>query len=402
VIDVGEALRRLAEATAPLDAVEVVLERSDGLVLAEPIAADRDYPPTDRSAMDGFAVRAADCASGRSTLAVVGEVRAGRAPEVTVTVGTAARIMTGAIVPPGADAVVMVERSDEDRERGTVTLDDRPVAGQNVRHRGEERRGGDPVLDAGAILRAAEIAALGAIGRTRVRVHRPPTVGLLSTGDEIVEPESVPGEHQVRNSNAVALAAQTRELGIEVRYGGIAPDDESLLDEALERASANDVLLVTGGVSAGEHDLVEAALLRKGARLLFHGVAMKPGKPVLAARLGQALVFGLPGNPVSTFTVFAVLVAPVLRRMMGHRQWQPAMLPVRLEREVRGTEGRGTYHLARLRAGEDALWACPTASSGSGDVLSLPLAHGFVVTGPGRQVHPAGETLPFLPWRGVP
>jgi molybdopterin molybdotransferase len=380
MITVEEALRLLADATAPLKAIELPLDRARGCVLAETVVADRDFPPTDRSAMDGFAVRSAD-------------------QELHVGPGQAARIMTGAIVPPGADAVVMVELTREQDGGGRVCVDDEPPPGQHIRRRGEDLERGRTAMEPGAPIHAAEIAALASVGHTSVRVHRPPVVHVLTTGDEIVDPDCVPGNHQVRNSSARALLAQLAEHGIDGLDLGVAGDERGELDRVLRRGLEADVLLITGGVSAGKYDLVGDALAAAGMRTLFHRVAVKPGKPLLAGRRGDCLVLGLPGNPVSTFTSFALFVAPALRRLLGYRRWENRRRLAVLAEPLRERGERETYHLARLEWGPDGLTARSVSSPGSGDVLALARANGFIVTPLGGASHAAGSTVAALSWQ---
>lgn len=398
-----DALRILLDAAVPLPPVEVALEESVGRVLAEEIEADRDFPPTDRSAMDGFAVRAADLREPGGILRVAGEVRAGASARgVVVRAGEAVRVFTGAEIPEGADAVVMVELTREDRAAGTVTIGERPEAGQHVRRRGEETRAGSPVLWAGAPIGPAEIAALASVGRARVRVHRPPTAAILSTGDEIVPVSAVPAPHQVRNSNAEALRAALRRMGIPCRLLGPVEDREEALDAAIAEGLRADVLLVTGGVSVGAYDLVRAGLERARVEVLFHGVAMRPGKPALGGRHAGGLVAGLPGNPVSAFTVFELLVAPALRRLEGRSRAEGAWVPVVLGEPSRRKPGRRTFALARVLAEEGRLVARPTATRGSGDVLSLSGANAFLDVPEGAHALPAGTPLRALLWEGWP
>jgi molybdopterin molybdotransferase len=399
MMSVEEALRLLAGATAPLKVIELPLDRARGCVLAETVVADRDFPPTDRAAMDGFAVRSADLAHCGEGLEVAGEVRAGQPlGDLRVGPGQAVRIMTGSILPPGADAVVMVERTREQDGGVRVQVDDEPRPGQHVRRRGEDLARGRAVIEPGAPIHAAEIAALASVGHTSIRVHRTPVVHVLTTGDEIVEPDRVPGDHQVRNSNARALLAQLQELGIEGLNLGVAVDEREELDRVLRRGLEADVLLITGGVSAGKYDLVGEALEAAGMRKLFHKVAVKPGKPLLAGRRGDCLVLGLPGNPVSTFTSFILFVAPALRRLLGYRRWENRRRLAVLAEPLRERGERETYHLARLAWGPEGLTATPVSSPGSGDVLALARANGFVVTPAGGASHAAGATVPALSW----
>jgi molybdopterin molybdotransferase len=302
-------------------------------------------------------------------------------------------------VPPGADAVVMVEQTEERRDERRVKIDDVPHPGQHIRRQGDDIERGRTAMEPGAPIHAAEIATLASVGHTTVRVHRTPVVHVLSTGDEIVEPDRTPARHQVRNSNARALLAQLADLGIAGRYLGIASDEHNVLDPLLGRGLEGDALLVTGGVSAGKYDLVGDALAAKGMRKLFHKVAVKPGKPLLAGRRDDCLVLGLPGNPVSTFTCFAVFVAPMLRRMLGYRRWENRSMLAVLTEPLRERGGRETYHLARIEPGPEGLVAQCVRNAGSGDVLALARANGFVVSPVGGASHAAGASVPALLWR---
>lgn len=399
MISVKEAHAALMGAVDPLPAEEVDLADAAGRVLAEEVTTDRDVPPAARSAMDGFAVCTADLPSAGVPLPVVGEARAGAPPwGRPLLPGQAMRIFTGALLPPGADAVVMVELTEEAPAGGSVRLRERPQAGQNVRRRGEDRRRGEVVLAAGDPVHAAEVAVLAALGRRRVRVHRAPRVHLLSTGDEVVPVETDPADHQVRNSNAWGLRAQLREHGFGGVDLGIAPDRPEALREALRQGLQADALLVSGGVSVGAYDLVERVLREEGLDVLFHGVAMRPGKPLLAGRAGACLVLGLPGNPLSTFATFLVLVAPALRRLAGFARCGPPRVPAVLREPLRRKPGRTTFHLGRVTAGEEGFLAEPLPSASSGDVLSLARANAYLETVPGTDAQPAGSTVPALLW----
>jgi len=396
MISFDEAIRLLDTALRPLGRESVALEDALGRVLAEEIVADRDFPPTDRSAMDGFAVRSADLPSP-GALKVVGEVRAGADPSGHyVAVGETCRVFTGAVIPDGADAVVMVERTEEDRSSGTVRIDDTPGAGQHIRKAAQDLRRGDPVLSAGTAIRSAEIAALASVGRVVVPVHRRPRVSVLSTGDEIVPPHEIPAAHQLRNSNTPMLLAQVKEAGFEAADLGTAPDRRGLLRKKLRLGLASDLLLVTGGVSIGDYDLVGEELAAAGVETIFHGVAMKPGKPILAGRLDGRLVLGLPGNPVSAFVGFKLFGEPALRRFSGNSRVWPQHMTVRLDMPIRRKPGRRIYHLARVEDRGEGWIATPVRSTGSGDVLSLARANALVVTAVDSSGAAAGEKLDAL------
>lgn len=399
MLEVADALRILLDAVRPLEPVDVDLDAALGAVLAESVVADRDLPPTDRSAMDGFAVRTADLPDPGASLRIAGELPAGRSGDgVVVGPGEAIRIFTGGVVPIGADAVVMVERTEEDRDRGVVRILERPEPGQHIRRRGEDLRAGEAAVSAGSIVRPAEIAALAAVGRTRVTIVRRPRVAVVSTGSEVVDAGVVPAAHQVRNSNARMLSAQLAAMGLAPTDLGIVADEPARLDDVVARGLQCEVLLLTGGVSVGEYDLVGAALAGAGCEVLFHNVSMRPGKPILASRRGDRLAFGLPGNPVSAFTGFHVFVAPALRRLMGFPTPVVAPLRATLDDRLRRKPGRLTYQLASVSWSTGRPVVTPVRSASSGDVLSLARANAFIVApGDARPIE-AGDEVPVLVW----
>ncbi len=403
------SLRTLEQAQAILDGVgEVVgaefvgLERAAGRVLSAAIQADRDFPPTDRSAMDGFAVRAADLPEPGRSLRVVGEVKAGdEAAPGTLQPGTAMRIFTGGVVPPGADSVVMVEETEEDPSREHATFGQAVREGQHVRKLGSDRRAGDRVLSAGSMIQPPEIASLATVGVTQVPVYRRLRVAVLSTGDEIVPVSEQPGLHQIRNSNAAMLVAQLEEMNVEALPLGIAGDTAGALDEKIAGGLSADALLITGGVSVGEYDLVGEALERNGMELLCHKVAVKPGKPILVGRAGSCVVFGLPGNPISAFAGFRIFAAPLLRRISGLTHWREESIPARLTEGFRNRPGRVTFRLARIETGESGVEARLVEATGSGDVLALSRANGFIVVPAERDSLECGETVETRRWPGA-
>jgi molybdopterin molybdotransferase len=400
MLEVSDALKILLDAVSSLAPVAVPLQEALGLTLAERVVADRDFPPTDRSAMDGFALRAADCGEPGRSLAVTGEVRAGQdAGDTFFGAGEAVRIFTGGVIPRGADAVVMIELTEENRLSKTVLVKERVELGQHVRRRGEDLRAGETVIDPGKIVRAAEIAALAAVGRTRATVVRPPRVAVMSTGDEVVEVDLDAAPHQVRNSNANMLLAQLQLLRVDSRYLGIAGDERAALDAMIADGLTADVLVLTGGVSVGAYDLVGAALIRAGCEVLFHNVAMRPGKPIVAAKRGECLVLGLPGNPVSAFTGFHVFVAPALRKLKGDPEPVAAPHRATLLAPLRRRPGRLTYHLAALSWRDGEPFVASVASASSGDVLSLVRANAFIVAPGDPDAIPTGAEVDVLPWR---
>lgn len=406
-IPLHEAWSRVAAVPLPRLSVErVPLAEAHGRFLAEPVATDGPWPATDRSAMDGFAVAAAPAGlPAGTTLPVVGQSLAGAPFPGALAAGLAIRIMTGAVVPEGADAVVPVEQTSGFQPGGAggerVELRAPVRAGQHVRKRGSEAAPGQQVLAPGRCLRSAEIGALAVLGRAQVPVYRRLRVAIVATGDEVVPVDSAPLPHQVRESNSWALAAQVHELGAEPLRLGIAPDEAVALRARLARGLAEaDVLLTIGGISAGTHDLVHGELRALGVREIFHGIELKPGKPTFfgVGPAGDRFVFGLPGNPASAFTVFDLMVRPLLLRWVGADPGQGA---ARLPASGAGWSPNARLQAlpARLVAGEGGrLSAALAAPSPSGDPFSLLGGDVYVLVapqqtpGPGIELQIAGST----------
>ena len=392
MVSVEQALEIVLRETPALPAEEVPLEDALGRVLARDVAADRDLPAFDRAAMDGYALRAADVRHAPAALEVVGEVRAGEWPALAVGSGQAVRIMTGAPLPEGATAVQQVEKT---RRARRVPRDDpraRWPRDRTSRRAGRRCGPGDVVLERGRVVDPAAIGVLATAGHARVSVARRPVVALLVTGDEIVDVAETPGPAQIRNSNGPAVAAQARLAGAAVERLGIAPDRQDAIVEALRRGLAADVLLVSGGVSAGDYDLVEPALLELGVTLLFTKVRVKPGAPLVFGRRGETLVFGLPGNPVSAQVTFDLFVRPALLKLQGASVLSRPRVGVELAEGVRNRSGRTSHVPARVRFEDGRLVARPLRSAGSGDLVAHARANALVVLEAEREQAAAGET----------
>lgn len=323
LIHPDEAWRRIAERVRPLAGESVGRREAAGRVLARPLAATVDVPAADVSAMDGYAL--AGEVHPEEARPVAGSVFAGDAPGFDLPAGAAARIMTGAPVPAGADRVIPVELTDGGRER--VTFRKGVPPGEHVRRRGEVLRTGDPLLPAGSPLTPGALALLATHGYGEAPVHRLPSVAVMATGDEVVPPEAVPAPGKLRDSNTDFLLAAGGTLGLRFTSLGIAPDKEEPLRDLVHRGLQSDVLLLCGGVSMGELDLVEGVLAESGCEAVFDAVAIQPGKPVVFAVHPGGLVFGLPGNPASVMVSFWLFVRPALRRLMGFEDswWGPAL-----------------------------------------------------------------------------
>ncbi|MGI8782303.1 MAG: molybdopterin molybdotransferase MoeA [Acidobacteriota bacterium] len=346
-----------------------------GHVLAEPLVADMDVPPFDRAVMDGFALRSADSRDGPFDLKIIGEVAAGSISPLSVAAGQAVQIMTGAAVPAGADAIEMIEVCDLKGQ--SVQMSRRLRAGERIAAKGSEVAQDQVVLEAGRLIGAAETALLAMFGKTQVAVYRRPSVAILATGDELVPPSTRPGPGQIRNSNSYALAAQLKLCGIEAELLGAASDRVEDLREKIAGGLQKDLLLLTGGVSAGKYDLVAGVLQALGVEIFFDRLAVKPGKPVTFGRKGTTLVFGLPGNPVSAYVSFETLVVPSIRKRAGFRLAGPFGVAGRLEASIRNPGDRALFAPARVWY-EGGWRIAPIETRGSADIFRFSTADALV------------------------
>ncbi len=401
VVRVATARRAAELAASARERVE--LEHALGRVLAEEVAADRDYPPFNRATRDGFAVRSADVRRAPAELRVVGECAAGAAFSGSVGAGECVQIMTGAPLPAGADCVVMIEQTSAVgfHEATQVTIQQVPRAGQNVVPRGAEGRAGDLFLRLGMRLGYAELGLAAQVGRNRLEVHRQPRVAILSTGDEVVKMGSVPGPWEIRNSNGVSLAAQVRLAGGVPAALGNARDRVPELREMIGRGLEEDILVISGGVSMGKYDLVEAVLRELGAEIMFDAVAIRPGKPAVLAVCREKLVFGLPGNPVSTMVTFELFVTPAIDLLGGAEARPVATLGARLEHDVEEKAALTHFLPAKVSWREGEPWVERLPWQQSGDVVALAGANCFLVVAEGRRKMDRGEWAQVLPRRGV-
>ena len=414
MLSVAEALKIVLDQVKPLPAEMAPLAPQGlGLILAEDIVSDLDMPPFDKAMMDGFALQLADLRDGQAELVIVEEIHAGKTPTVPVSTGQASRIMTGAPMPRGADAVVMIERCEIMGAR--VRVNDAALKrGQNILTKGREMRVGETVLRSGARLRPQEFGLLASVGRTSVKAHPAPRVAIVPTGDEIVEPHVKPGPGQIRNSNGPMLLAQVSRAGGVPRFLGIARDEASHLRGLIVEGLQADMLLLSGGVSAGKLDLVPGVLAELGVKALFHKVALKPGKPILfgikptdphprplsqGERGGELepprMVFGLPGNPVSSLVCFELFVRPAIRGLMGLPPG-PDLVKATLLRDYPYRTDRPTYHPARLLMTDTGWTVEPTAWFGSPDLRGMAPANAFVLLPAGDHPHKAGAILEVL------
>ncbi|HEY4594937.1 MAG TPA: gephyrin-like molybdotransferase Glp [Thermoanaerobaculia bacterium] len=366
-----EAWQRIAERVRPLAEESVGRREAAGRVLARPLAATVDVPASDVSAMDGYAL--AGEVQPEEARPVAGTVFAGDRPGFEIPPGAVARIMTGAPVPAAADRVIPVELTDGGRER--VTFHKGVPPGEHVRRQGEVLKTGDPLLPAGSILTPGALALLATHGYGEVPIHRVPSVSVMATGDEVVPPEEVPAPGQLRDSNTDFLLAAGGTLGLRFTSLGIAPDKEGPLRDLVHRGLQSDVLLLCGGVSMGELDLVEGVLAEAGCEMVFDAVAIQPGKPVVFAVHPGGLVFGLPGNPASVMVSFWLFVRPALRRLLGFEDswWGPALAGT-LAAPLPAAGPRDRFLPAEVAARDGELHVTPYFFKGSHDLAAC--AHG--------------------------
>jgi len=397
VISVDEALEIVASHISALDPEDVSFELACGRLLREDVASDTDLPPFPRSAVDGFALRAADVSGTPATLEIIGEVPAGSFPSFQIGAGEAAQIMTGAPVPDGADAVQMVEQTRVDADR--VEVRERVEAGQNIAPRGSEVANGAVVLREGTRLDPATIAVAATVGKTSLRVGRRPEVAVIATGDELVHPTTTPAPGQIRNSNGFSLVAQCEQVGATAHYLGVATDDEASLTQLIRAGLEKDVLLLSGGVSMGRFDLVEPVLEREGVEILFESVALKPGKPLVFGRTNDGtLVFGLPGNPVSTMVTFELFVRTALARLEGAPSPSRPYVTASLSGPLRNRGRRRAFLPGWLSVGTDGrLVAHPITTRGSGDIVAFAKANALVVSGEDDDIHATGDVVQVYP-----
>jgi len=376
----------LREVAALGSTQQVELLDAAGRVLAESIYADRDYPPFPRSARDGFAVRSVDLPA---TLRVIGEVRAGTVFRGSVGTGEAVEIMTGAPMPPGADQVIMIEHTRRDGDR--VVIERAAKAGDNFNQQGIEAHTGDAVLSSGARLGFAEIALLAMVGKRHVSVYKKPRVAILPTGDEIVEAGVTPQEFQIRNSNAWSLAVQVQRAGGFPGMLPIARDTYEPTRALIESGLASDVLLLSGGVSAGKYDIVERVLADLGAKFYFDRVLIQPGQPLVFGSVHGKFFFGLPGNPASTMVTFELFARAAIERLSGASTASLPLLRAKLTREFRHKTGLTRFLPAQLSA--DGATITPSGWQGSGDVAALARANAFLVAEADRESWAEGDDI---------
>ncbi|MBI3994981.1 MAG: molybdopterin molybdotransferase MoeA [Nitrospirae bacterium] len=381
MIPVQKALNVILDKIQRIGTEKTALLDSRGRILAEPIVSKRDHPPWNNSAMDGYAVRHDDLSRAAVQqpviLDVVEEIAAGALPQETVKRGQASRIMTGAPVPEGADAVV---RAEDTRAEGSRVRVFQPVeAGENIRLRGEDIQAGSVVLAQNSLMGAAEVGLLASVGRSQVRVYQRPRVAILATGNELADLDDELGPNKIMNSNGYAVAAQVMDAGGVPMLLGIARDSREDLSDRLMQGLSADLMVISGGVSVGAYDFVKEALGELGVAMSFWKVAMKPGEPLAFGMLHAKPVFGLPGNPVSTMVTFEQFVRPALRKMQGHSLlFRPVIEAVLMER-ITKNPGKTHFLRAVVKKTEDRYQVWTTGSQSSGVLTSMAKANALII-----------------------
>ncbi|AMN42356.1 molybdopterin molybdotransferase MoeA [Rhodoplanes sp. Z2-YC6860] len=394
---VADALKRVLDGVEPLPAENAPLVEAEGRVLAADVAALRTQPPADMSAMDGYAVKAADVAKVPVDLKLVGEVAAGRPFSGEVHAGEAARIFTGGVVPPGADTIVIQENTKRDGDR--ITVDTPSPAGRHIRRAGLDFKDGQVLLPRGRRLSDRDVMLAAAMSHPTLPVHRRPKVAVLATGDELKPPGSKLGAGEIVYSNGFALMALARNEGATVTDIGIVPDKVEATVEAIRRARASgaDVLLTTGGASVGDYDLVQRGLKAEGLDLSFWRVALRPGRPMMNGKLGSMHVLGMPGNPVSAYVCSFLFLVPLLRRLAGRSDLSAAPESAKLGVALPENDERADYMRATLVPGPDGVpVVTPAKTQDSSMMAVLANADCLLIREPFEPAAPAGSRCSIL------
>lgn len=395
MLSYADAVELIQQQLPPPAVVRLPLSMSSLKVLAEDVVADSDIPPFDKALMDGYAVRSQDVRKAPVQLHAIGISSAGRPLACKLAPGQCVQIMTGAVVPAGADAVQRVEKTGRIND-STVEILEAVSEGENILKQAGEVRRGQVVLRKGTVLTAVPIGVLAAFGYTHVSCYAAPRASIVSTGDEIVEITERPETGKIRNSNAYMLHAQCRSLALEVDLLPIVVDDPGELKKALSRALLNELVLFTGGVSMGEFDYLPRVLKESGADIILHKVAIKPGKPILVGRKDRSLIFGLPGNPVSSFVTFELFVRPAVRKWMGFAGSGLPKIWGNLLRDVRQTPGRIFFKAALTAYTNEQFQVDPLDTQGSSDLTGFAAANSLLVVGADVSFLPAGSRVEVL------
>lgn len=396
MISVDTAIKIVEDTIAPLSVKTIPFENSLGFCLAQDMQSDIDMPPFDRSAMDGYAVIAEDTTTAPVELAVIEDIAAGHMPTKTISRGQASKIMTGAAVPEGANAVVKFEETEDLSTNNRVKILRSIDRGRNISNRGEDMQVGQTVLRKGMSIRPQEIGILATIGKSHIGVFSAPTVGIISTGDELVDVGLKPSVAQIRNSNGYSLSAQARRLKAEVEILGIVKDTKEEISNMMRRGLRKDILILSGGVSMGEYDLVGDVMKDLNTHVYFEKVALRPGKPVIFGRKDTTFIFALPGNPVASFVTFELFIYPAIRKMMGFTDIHRTTLKASLETEILVRRKRREYRPAFLRMHNNTWLVSPVEWHGSADLLATTRANCLLIVREDAEKLAAGQLVDVI------
>lgn len=396
MISYEQALKLILGNLSTRPTEKILFEDSLGRILAEDIYSGLEMPPFNKSAMDGYALNSLDVQKVPVKLKCIGLIQAGENFKKAIKRGECVKIMTGSPLPENADSVVMVENTRQIREN--VEVLEGVEKGENVCFQGEDIRRGEKVLKKGTKISAAHIALLATIGRNFIKVVRPPRVAILNTGGEIVPVGAKLGRSQIYNSNGPMLSVLLRSDGIEPYFLGIARDNEKELKQAIKQALGMDIILISGGVSMGDYDLVPEVLTGLGVKKIFHKVNIKPGKPLFWGIRRKTAIFGIPGNPVSNFLTYFVFIRPALFKMRGYKVSGPEFKQGFLAEELRLRGGRKHFILVKISKKKGCDYLSPVPNHGSADVLALSRANGFMVANEDVRMLKKGTTVRFITW----
>ncbi len=399
MITYERALETVVQNARRLSSERILIERSIGRVLNEDIYSKVAMPPFDKSAMDGYALRASDAADSPVKLKCVGLIQAGQAFKRKLCKGECVKIMTGAQLPAGADSVVMVE--DTKDNAGAIEVLKGARQKDNICFKGEDLKVGQRVLKAGEEISPAAIAILATVGRRFVEVVRKPKISLMNTGGEITPLGAKLGNNKIYNANGPLLGAFLESEGIKPQFLGIAEDNEPKLKKMIRNGLGVDILLISGGVSMGDYDLVPSVLRSLGIKEIFHKVNIKPGKPIFFGTKGKALVFGIPGNPVSNFLAYLIFIRPAVYKMMGHKNSRPLFRTGVVGEEFHSKKGRKHFVLVKIANKKGRHYLAALASHGSADTLSLSKADGFMIVGEDSCVIKKNSKAQFITWKTI-
>ncbi len=395
MIKVAEAIDHILQTITPLGLEKINLFNSLGRVMGEDVVAGRNIPPKDNSAMDGYALRAQDTAGASPNqpviLEVIEDLPAGVIPQKSVRAGQASRIMTGAPIPEGADAVLRMEDTEKDGNRVKIFVETR--SGQDIRSAGEDVREGEVVIPRGSIIRPAAIGMLASLGRSFISVYQKPLVAILATGNELVDIDESPSPWKIVNSNSYSIAAQAMDCGATTMQLGIARDEREDLLAKFQAAKRADVIISSGGVSVGDYDLVKDIMQEVGSLMQFWQVAMRPGKPLAYGTIGNIPVFGLPGNPVSSMISFEQFIRPALLKMMGHKNLFRRTVTAVLKEDVEKRKGLTHFIRTAVTFADGRYAATTTGEQGSGILKSMVRANGLIVLPEDMELIKAGTEV---------